>query len=253
MDVIEVSAGQRLPASQRFRFVPIAGSTLFEGLNPQELTVLCDLHVTRGRKDKDGQLVRAKDAAAPLLTIISGTAFRFTMLPNGGRQILSVYLPGDTIGLDTLVSGAPTYPVQCATAVTYAAVEHQDAVQLTLDASWFRNRALSALAHERATAELAIIRLGQCNAEQRVASFLLEMYYRLAERGRASNGEFTLELTQQHIADILGLTPVHLNRVLGRLRAQKLLTLNAQRVGLPNMSSLEFLAVLPYQATRMAS
>ena len=55
------------------------------------------------------QLIQAGDPAASLLTILSGLAFRYSMLPNGRRQILGIYLLGDTIGLDTLLTGAPAF------------------------------------------------------------------------------------------------------------------------------------------------
>lgn len=240
MTIEQISASDNGP-----RFVPVSGSPLFAGLNAVETQAICALHAGGGRRERNALLVRAREAAAPLLTVLTGTAFRFTMLPDGGRQILSIFLPGDTIGLDTLLYAAPIYPVQCASAVTYATIDHDDAMQLAAEAGWFRRRAASALAHERAAAELAIIRLGQFTAEQRVASFLLEMYDRLSERGLAGAGEFTLELTEQHVADLLGLTAMDLRRELGRLKAQSLLVMNGQRVSLPDLRSLKFLAVSP--------
>ncbi|GAC1346359.1 MAG: Crp/Fnr family transcriptional regulator [Acetobacteraceae bacterium] len=210
--------------------------------------ILEQLHSVRRRSERDVQLVRQGDPASPLLTILSGWAFRYSMLSNGRRQILSLHLPGDTVGLDTLLTGAPTYPVQSAGAVTYCYIEHERAAAVAQDAPWFRRRALEALAADRATAEAALTRLGQCNAEERVASLFLELYDRLLERGLAANGSFKLELTQQHLADLVGLTAVHLNRVLQRLKGRKLLAMSGHQVTLPDAQSLEFLAIAPYPA-----
>lgn len=226
-------------------FRPSPGSLLFNELNQDEAAAVYALHASKRRSERDAQLIRAGDPAAPLLTIISGWAFRYGLLSNGRRQILSVNLPGDTIGLDTLLTGAPAYPVQCAGAVTYCVIDRDRAAALAREAPWFRRRALEALARDRAAAETAITRLGQCNAEERVASVFLDLYERLADRGLAGNNSFTLELTQLHLADLVGLTAVHFNRVLKRLVARGLLSVAGHRVTLLNMSSLECLAPLP--------
>lgn len=225
-----------------FSFSP--GLQILKNLQPVEIQAVCDLHVAWARKDKDTLLVRGEDPARALLTLTKGIAFKYCMIPNGGRQILSLYLPGDTIGLDGLLAGSPSYPVRSAGSVTYSIMGHEKAVHLAREASWFRDKILAVLAGERAAAEMAIIRLGQCDAEQRVASIFVDLYHRLAERGLAQHNEFVLELTQQHLADLLGLTPVHLNRVLGRLRSRGLLAITGQRVQIVDMDALEFHAVL---------
>lgn len=71
---------------------------------------------------------------------------------------------------------------------------------------------------------------------------LLEFHDRLARRNLASNGRFTLGLTQQHLSDLMGLTPVHLGRMLHRLRDQGLLSVNGREVTLMDIPALERLA-----------
>ena len=233
-----------------YGFQPPAGSLLLksrghDGAAPDKL------HAIKRRSERDVQLIRAGDAAAPLLTILSGWAFRYSTLPNGRRQILGIFLPGDTIGLDTLLTGAPAYPVQCAGPVIYSIISHSQAALLAAEAPWFQRQALDALARDRAGAEASLTRLGQCSAEERLASVLLELYERLASRGLAGNGTFILELTQQHLADLVGLNAVHLNRVLQRLKARKLLALSGHRVTLLDMGALECLALRPQPAPAM--
>ena len=226
--------------------------SIFKDLRPLEVQTLCDLHLSWMHKDKDTLLIRAGDKAPPLLMLTKGIAFKYYMLPSGGRQILSLYLPGDSIGLDVLLSGAPSYPVRSAGSVTFSTIGQEQAAQLANTATWFRDKALAALAQERAAAEMAIIRLGQCDAEQRVASILVDLYQRFAERGLASNHGFVLELTQQHLADMLGLTAVHLNRTIGRLRARGLLTWTGQHVQILDMGALDFLGVVRSNLAELA-
>lgn len=234
-----------------YGFQPPAGSLLLRKRGHDGAEALNSLHVTKRRSERDVQLIRAGDPAAPLLTILSGWAFRYSMLPNGRRQILGIYLPGDTIGLDTFLTGAPAYPVQCAGSVTYSVISHSQAALLAAEAPWFQREALEALARGRASAEAALTWLGQCSAEERLASVFLELHERLASRGLAGNGSFILELTQQQLADLVGLNAVHLNRVLQRLKARKLVAQSGHRVTLLDMGSLECLALRPSSAVTL--
>src|SRR4051794_19644205 len=133
---------QELAAVERvagYPLQPIAESPLFRGLDRERFTLLQGLHGPQRRAERDAQLIRARDPAAPLLTICRGWAFRYSLLPDGRRQILNFALPGDTIGLGGLLVGAPTYPVQAAGAVMYSAISHERAIELLSTANWFRD------------------------------------------------------------------------------------------------------------------
>jgi CRP/FNR family transcriptional regulator, anaerobic regulatory protein len=224
---------------------PVPESPLFRRLDRERITLLQRIHGPQRRAERDAQLIRAGDPAAALITVSRGCAFRYSLLPDGRRQILNFALPGDTIGLGGLLTGAPIYPVQAALAMVYSVISYQHAMELLAEASWFRDRALEALAQERAEAECTLTRLGQCTAEECVASVLLEFYNRLAVRGLAAGNTFLLDLTQQHLADSVGLTVVHLNRVLGRLRSRGLLATSGHRVTLLDVPALERLSLVP--------
>jgi len=221
------------------------GSALLKPLTAEQARAVLNLHGPQLRSSKDAQLIRARDPASPLLTLISGWAFRYSLLPNGKRQILSLALPGDTIGLDTLLTGAPVYPVQSATAVVYCVMRQDQACELLREADWFREQALNALARDRIQAEAALTRIGQCTAEERVAAVLLDLYKDLSKRGLAASNTFPLELTQQHLADWLGLTVVHLNRVLGRFKSRRLISMDRNQITLLDPAALACLSFAP--------
>ena len=239
--VIPMQSGQIL---DRTHFASLLGSSLFKDLARDEIKIILELHLGRRRGEKDTQLVRAGDAAAPLLTITTGWAFRYCRLTNGRRQILSVHVPGDVIGLDTLLTGAPIYPVQCATAVTCFVIPRASAAELAQNAPWFRRRALDALARDRAAAQASLTRLGQFSAEERVVSVLLELNELLTARDLSNGTSFSLELTQQQLADLVGITPVHLNRVLKSLKARRLVKFDGHRVTLLDLPTLECMSLL---------
>jgi CRP-like cAMP-binding protein len=224
---------------------PLPGSWLFDGLDPDRLKILHEAHGPQRRAEARAHLVRAADPNPPVVTLSTGWAFRYVQLVDGRRQILSVGLPGDTIGLDTLVGGGPVYPVQTGRGAVYSEMAHTVATSLVRDADWFRDRAVKALARDRADAERALIRMGQCTAEAGVASVLLELYDRLARCGLAAGHQFKLELTQEQFADLVGMTPFHLNRTLTRLRSRDLVSIAGDLVTLLNVPDLEQVAVLP--------
>src|SRR3954454_13804960 len=149
-----------------FPVQPLPGSWLFDRLGPDKIKILHEAHGPQRRAEARAHLVRAADPHPPVVTLSTGWAFRYMQLPDGRRQILSVALPGDTIGLDTLVGGGPVYPVQTGRGAVYSEMAHTITKNLLRDADWFRDRAVKALARERAEAERALIRMGQCEPEQ---------------------------------------------------------------------------------------
>jgi CRP-like cAMP-binding protein len=215
---------------------------MFEGLNAQEIKSLRGLKAERRICERDVQLVRANSERPFLVLIQSGWAFRYRLLTDGRRQILNILLPGDTIGLDSILSGVGGPAVQTSTALRYLSFDRERVTALMDTQPWFRQRALEVLLHERHLHETTIARLGQGNAEERIVSVLLELHDRLARQNLAANGSFTLGLTQQHLSDLLGLTPVHLGRVLQRLRARKLLAISGREVTLLDISELQRIA-----------
>lgn len=214
---------------------------MFEGLHPRELGSLHSINAESRMCERDMQLIRAGATTPSLLLIQSGWAFRYRLLTDGRRQVLGILLPGDTAGLDSILSAAAGSAVQAATAVRYLCFDRGQ-IALLAAQPWFRQRMLEKLLQERAASDIAIARLGQGRAEERIASVLLEFHDRLARLNLAKSGCFTLGLTQQHLSDLMGLTPVHLGRVLHRLRDQGLLSVIGREVTLIDIPRLERLA-----------
>ncbi len=226
-------------------FEPPRGAPIFEHLGAAEAEVLQALYTIRPLAERDDHLVAHRDPAPPVITLLSGWAFRYSLLPDGRRQILNLLLPGDTIGLAGLLEHAPAYPVQCATAVVYAEIGFPRACKLAGEAEWFRRLALEALSRGRRMAEVGMIRLGQGTAEERLAAVLLELQDELVQRGLVMSGGFTMPLSHAQLADLIGVTPIHLGRVLGALKRRGLVTVKGQRVTLPDPSALQSLVRVP--------
>ena len=168
-------------------------------------------------------------AAARLKWILSGWTCEMRVLPDGRRQIFSFAMPGDA------VLSRPVNAANPCTVVALTSVECIDVAQTLAGASeadraeiWRAMDHALTLAKERRYE--GIVRLGRRSALQRVADILLELHGRLDEIGMVDQRGFCLPLTQEHLADALGLSVVHLNRSLKGLRMNGMATFRFGRV-----------------------
>lgn len=154
-----------------------------------------------------------------------GWACRYVLLEDGRRQILQLLVPGDHVGesgavfahadhsIATLTPARVlVFPVEALRALASRHVR----LRVALEWSKFRDRSMI---HAR------LIDIGRRSASQSMAHLILELYHRLRLVGAAGENCFALPLTQETLADALGLTMVHVNRTLRQLRADGLVDL----------------------------
>ncbi len=196
------------------------------------------LRVERRVAPRNVSMAQAGDVGIRVRIIVSGWAYRYRTLHDGRRQILNVLLPGDTFGLETLFGQPARTSVQTSTALTYLAVSAADLIGAFDLLPEFRRHLFEIILTEKVALEDWLVRLGQSDAEERTAELLISLYNRLQLRGLASGQSFALELTQQEMADVLGLHAIHVNRVLSRLRARKLLSIRGKTVSLHDLQGL---------------
>jgi CRP-like cAMP-binding protein len=186
-------------------------------------------------------IIRQGERQERIYHVQSGWAHRSSLLSDGRRQILDIVLPGDFIGLDWILGVEISYSVEAITELTYdvfGIVELEADIALPL---------LRLAALERQRLDLHMISLGPRSASERVAAFLIDCRDRLAARGLAAGAIFPLPLTQQHMADYLGLTLVHVNRVLRRLAERRLVTLENGEAVIHDMDGLMSLAAADHE------
>jgi CRP-like cAMP-binding protein len=186
---------------------------------------------------------------APLLTegreirtaqfIITGWACRFRELANGRRQIVSILLPGDTIGL--------SYCAHALSLTSVVALSPLRTVEAPEIAVAWRERlrvpgistALDLAAAEDEFFMLAhIVRLGRQTAYERIAHWVMELEYRLSSRGLSTNGAFPMPLTQDTLGDAVGLSVVHVNRTLQQMRREGRIELARGRLAILDREAL---------------
>ena len=160
--------------------------------------------------------------------LVQGWACRQRMLPDGRRQIFDLVLPGDLIGSclrpqrPAPAATVALTRVETANAATFAAAVSGPAPQ----ASAALVDACAALEEQGETLLLdQITRLGRQTAYERIAHLLLEVWYRLAVVGMVESNSFAMPLRQDTMADLVGLSVVHVNRTLQQMRRDRLIEL----------------------------
>ncbi len=165
-----------------------------------------------------------KNSSAYLLQ--SGWAIRYKIVPDGGRQIISYLLPGDIFGFRESLFELSDDSVQALTPVIVHCIPAENIAEicdshtnLSLAFTWARAR-------EQAILTEHIVRLGRRNAYERLGHLLLELLHRLQLVEKAGNSDYFLPLTQEVLADTLGLSIVHVNRTLRKLRNDLMIELD---------------------------
>lgn len=171
-------------------------------------------------------------SAEYLCRLAEGWAFRQQILRSGARQITDVFVPGDLIPASLFARRETIACGEARVLILSQACPKGDA------ASTFRHIRESAREAEIRILRARLVSLGRLDSRARVAHFFAELHARLNMSGRVVDGAFTCPLTQEHVADVLGLTTVHVNRTMRRLRAEGLLVISRPRVRIPDVGRL---------------
>jgi len=188
------------------------------------------------------EIIAAGQEQAELYTLYAGWAIRCKTLPDGRRQILNIHLPGDLIGLQGAMFDAPAYSVEALTEVQLCLLPRRQIwsvfrqmPELAFDVTWLA-------AHEESHVDEHLTSAGRRSAPERIAALIIMLYKRLDVLGLVINGAMPFPLTQQHIADVLGLSLVHTNKSIARLRRLGMFEQTNGRLLVTNPRALETLA-----------
>jgi CRP-like cAMP-binding protein len=191
---------------------------LFKPVTPEELDTIFNMLEKQIARRAGEEIVRAGEESPEIYTLYSGWAFRFKLLPDGRRQILNFLLPGDLIGLQAAMFDAALHGIEALTDVELCVLPRREIWDLfgampglAFDVAWLGSR-------EESIVDENLTSAGRRNAEERVAALIVALYKRAQMLGLVTDGSFSFPLTQQHIADALGLSLVHTNKTLARLR-----------------------------------
>jgi CRP-like cAMP-binding protein len=191
---------------------------LFKPITPNELGAINDIKRDHLALKAGTEIIRAGDECPEIYTLYSGWAFRFKTLPDGRRQILNFLLPGDLVGLQAAMFDAAQYGVEALTDVELCLLPRRkvwalfdEMPGLAFDVAWLGSR-------EEGYVDDNLTSTGRRTAAERIAALIVSLYKRTKALGLVENDTFEFPLTQQHIADALGMSLVHTNKTLARLR-----------------------------------
>lgn len=193
------------------------------------------------RFDHHKDLVCEDEKTDNLLLVTSGWAYRYTCVPDGGRQLTALLVPGDIANLDALLFERVAYNVRTLTDVTVVALPRRQALALVENHPGIARTFTGLAMIENAIASKWMLSLGRRSALARVAHLLCEIAIRLGvEDGNEIT--FAFPLRQEQIGDLLGLTNIHVNRTLRQLRCEGLIQLCDRVLSIPDVAALHHAA-----------
>ncbi|SMF78965.1 cAMP-binding domain of CRP or a regulatory subunit of cAMP-dependent protein kinases [Tistlia consotensis] len=200
------------------------------------LVELCTREV---RFERQQAIVEAGEAYQAVYLLAEGWVTRFKLLPTGDRQIINFALPGDFVCFNaTLFSKADHFLTAKTPVRAYAIEKNPFGKLLALDPA-LAVALTWANAHEEALLAERLASLGRRTARERVAHLFCELWRRLHLIELTDNDRFPLPITQEDLADTLGLSAVHVNRTLRQLRNEGLIELGTNHVRVLSMRGLE--------------
>jgi CRP-like cAMP-binding protein len=211
-------------------------------LSQDEVSFLRNLHGSRRQIYRHRDIIAQGRPYQSVFILCSGFAWRHKILPDGKRQLLSFALPGDLIGFpasffENAVNATGSLTDVVVATVPFAALYDLFAKfpRVAIALYWMAARE-AAIYGER------IVDIGRRSAYERLAHLILELLTRLRAAGLAEERSYVLPLTQELIADVLGLSGPHVSRMLRLMREEGLVSIEGRRLTVTDLESLTVLA-----------
>ena len=197
-----------------------------------------DVPYTITKYEPGAYLVREGELPKRCMFVYGGYAFRQKITSEGARQILSLHLPGDFLDLQNLFLKVSDHNIQALTRLNVALYDIKGLREVALNrpavaqAMW-----VDALIDASIYREW-IVNVGRRDARARVAHMLCEFALRLESAGIGTDSRYDLPMTQEQLADAVGLTPVHVNRTLRQLMDEGLIDRDKRQLSIGNWEKL---------------
>jgi CRP-like cAMP-binding protein len=183
-------------------------------------------------------LVRERDKIKNCCILLSGFAFRNKIVGNGGRQILSIHIPGDIVDIQHAMLGIADHNIQMLTTGEVALVPAAAVKEIAFEhpaighALWLETLIDGAIFREWIT------NVGRRDARTRIAHLLCEFTVRLHAAGLTEGHRYELPMTQEQLGDATGLTAVHVNRTMQSLRSAGLISSDKRSITIEDWKAL---------------
>jgi CRP-like cAMP-binding protein len=175
--------------------------------------------------EADTDIVRQGERPSAASLIVKGFACRYQVLSDGRRQIMAFHVPGDIVDLHSLLLDEMDHSIGTITTCEIAPIPHRTLLDIVERYPRIAQALWSDTLIDGAIFRQWMVGIGRRSAYERIAHFLCEMLVKLKAVGLAQDHTCELPITQSELADALGLSTVHVNRVVQRLRREGLITL----------------------------
>jgi CRP-like cAMP-binding protein len=216
--------------------------SVFVALSETDLDTLARFYQRRRRFQVGHAMIHEGQANASAFILAKGWACSYKILPDGTRQILDFQIPGDFLGLRSILFRTADHTIEAVTRIEASEVVASDILAAFSRAPRLATAVLWAASRDEAMVVEHLVNLGRRSAEERMAHLLMELSARLTLVGMGDGTGFDCPLTQYHLADALGLSAVHVNRVLRHLREEGFVTFQKRRVVFDDFDRLKELA-----------
>ena len=195
----------------------------YTNLGDEDTQRIKDLKGRNHSYSRGAEIVESGQEMSELLVVSKGWAIRYKTFEDGRRQILNVLLPGDFFDLQVMVAAEADHSVSAVSDVELFAIQPQQVRELFTGTGTLPLAFWWTQVQEEAFLREQIVRNGRQTARERIGHFLLELHRRAQIADISATDGFNLPLTQAMIADALGLTSIHTNRVLRQLEKDGLI------------------------------
>jgi CRP-like cAMP-binding protein len=180
------------------------------------------VRVKEFRPDED--MIREGDRPTESTLLLEGFAARYKVLTDGKRQITAIHVAGDFVDLHSFLLKQMDHAVLAITHCTVGAVPHETLREITESHPHLGRLLWLSTLIDGAIHREWLVAMGRRPAAHHTAHLLCELFLRLQAVGLTKDNSFRLPLTQTELGDTLGLSTVHVNRVLQDLRGGGLIT-----------------------------
>lgn len=208
-------------------------------LTDEEKALLDELEQDPAEAGAGALLWEERDRAAEFCTLRSGWAYSYRHLENGTRQILEVFLPGDIIGLREFAFSQRLAGVRMIEDGVVCRFPHHRLLELFRQSFTLTSVMFAISSRQQVLMTERLVNIARRSARQKLAHFLLETCQRLKQTAAPEGGEdLRLPLSQELLADLLGLSPVHVSRTFSALSEDGLVHRDRHRITIPDLQAL---------------
>lgn len=198
----------------------------FLPLSEDERKCLAEMQSPPRTVKRGQQLTEEGQTGQHAFVLLVGWACSYKDLPNGSRQIISFPVSGDVVGLRSILLRTADHSFSTLTEATVSLVNAPNVLRCIHEHPRLGAALLWSASRDEAMVVEHLVNIGRRSAVERTAHLFLEFAERLLLIGEATASGFYCPLSQPVLGDALGLTPIHVNRILRRLREQGLMTLH---------------------------